>query len=198
MPPACFPFALLFLDCDNEEVDVNVHPSKTEVRFRHQSWVHDLVRDAVRDQLMLSRPAPSFSPNPQPAAALPYSEFSQMMQNEAPAPEFVLHAAPPPPERFNFDAPPIAVPAAQTAAGTAKSGTAARLRLKIPDTHGGFPAEAMPPEIGMAGSMVNIAELRPLGQLHNSFIIAAGATGSGSSTSTWRMSAFCSSRYWRS
>ena len=82
MPPACYPFALLFLDCDCEEVDVNVHPSKTEVRFRHQSWVHDFVRDAVREQLMLSRPAPSFtpgmpSPNPQPGGALPYSDFSQ-------------------------------------------------------------------------------------------------------------------------
>jgi len=168
MPPSCFPFALLFLDCDNEEVDVNVHPSKTEVRFRHQSWVHDFVRDSVRDQLMLSRPAPSFSPNPQPAATLPYSEFSQMMQNEAPATEFVLHPAPPPPARFNFDAPPIAVQSQQTAAP---------LRLKIPDTHGGFPAEAMAPEMAMAGSMVNIAELRPLGQLHNSFIIAAGRDG---------------------
>ena len=87
MPPACYPFALLFLDCDCEEVDVNVHPSKTEVRFRHQSWVHDFVRDAVREQLMLSRPAPSFSPGAlspgtQPGGELPYSEFSQMLQNQ--------------------------------------------------------------------------------------------------------------------
>jgi DNA mismatch repair protein MutL len=188
MPPACFPFALLFLDCDNEEVDVNVHPSKTEVRFRHQSWVHDFVRDAVRDQLMLSRPAPSFSPNPQPAAALPYSEFSQMMQNEAPAPGLVLHPPPAPAGRFNFEAPPAARsdvegPAAArsdceaSSVATQPQPTSAPMRLKIPDTHGGFPAEAMPPEMGMAGSMVNIAELRPLGQLHNSFIIAAGRDG---------------------
>src|SRR5579871_1676162 len=86
MPPASFPFALLFLDCDAEEVDVNVHPSKTEVRFRHSSFVHDFVRDVIRERLMESRPAPSFSPAPrvstapQPAAHLPYSEFSQMLE----------------------------------------------------------------------------------------------------------------------
>src|SRR6185295_2930824 len=75
MPPACFPFALLFLDCDPEEVDVNVHPSKTEVRFRHGSLVHDFVRDSIREKLMAERPVSSLPVAAQPGAALPFSEF---------------------------------------------------------------------------------------------------------------------------
>jgi DNA mismatch repair protein MutL len=182
MPPACYPFALLFLDCDCEEVDVNVHPSKTEVRFRHQSWVHDFVRDAVREQLMLSRPAPSFSPAPQQAAGvLPYSDFSQMLQNEtagaslpATVPDYTLHPPAPPAGRFDFGSGGIAVTAAQTAIAETKEEP---LRLRVPDTHGAFPAGMFPAEHSMTRGMGNIAELRPLGQLHNSFIIAAGTDG---------------------
>src|SRR5207237_2005599 len=79
MPPACYPFALLFLDCDCVEVDVNVHPSKTEVRFRHGSFVHDFVRDAIRERLIASRPASGIPvpAKPQPAASLQFSEFTQ-------------------------------------------------------------------------------------------------------------------------
>ena len=203
MPAACFPFALLFLECDYEEVDVNVHPSKTEVRFRHQSFVHDFVRDAIRGRLIESRPAPAFavSPTPQavhvspvspaqPAAGMPYSEFSQMLENEAAAeapsqpeaiepappfegpddgqtsaaaPEFHLRPARGPEPRFDFG--DGAIPLGPEP----PSG----IRLPVPETHGGFPAESLP----ASASLSALSDLRPLGQIHDSFIIAAGRDG---------------------
>jgi len=196
MPPSAYPFALLFLECDAEEVDVNVHPSKTEVRFRHGSFVHDFVRDTLRERLMESRPAPAFSPRAsapsapaaQPAARLPYSEFSQMIENEAPVaetfepapaapptaiadpslPEFTLRPAAGPALRLDFSAEPI-----QVAPGPPPSGKLMR-RLEAHDPHGEFPADAIPPP---EMSLSVLSELRPLGQIHESFIIAAGRDG---------------------
>ncbi|HEY1159541.1 MAG TPA: DNA mismatch repair endonuclease MutL, partial [Terracidiphilus sp.] len=60
IPPTSFPVVLLFLEMPPEEVDVNVHPAKTEVRFRQQSLVHDFVRDSLRTALIQSRPAAGF------------------------------------------------------------------------------------------------------------------------------------------
>lgn len=61
LPPTLYPVVLLFLEMPSGEVDVNVHPSKVEVRFRQQSVIHDFVRDSVRTALMKARPVPHFT-----------------------------------------------------------------------------------------------------------------------------------------
>lgn len=182
IPPACYPFALLFLDCEPAEVDVNVHPSKTEVRFRHGSLVHDFVRDALRATLIEQRPAPSapapVGPTSQAGAHLPYSEFSQSLENfryDEPRPvlpeqasAFKLNPTAPPPARFDFSqGTPISMDIPSV-------GTPEPLRLRVPDTHGGFPSGV---EIDAPQGMVSLGDLRVLGQIHDSFIIAAGRDG---------------------
>ena len=46
-----YPIAVLFLEMDPTQVDVNVHPTKHEVRFREQRLVHDFIAAGVRDAL---------------------------------------------------------------------------------------------------------------------------------------------------
>jgi DNA mismatch repair protein MutL len=61
LPPSVFPATLLFLEMPYDEVDVNVHPAKIEVRFRRSQFVHDFARDSIRQALMSVRPVPSFA-----------------------------------------------------------------------------------------------------------------------------------------
>jgi DNA mismatch repair protein MutL len=187
MPAGCYPFALLFLHCDASEVDVNAHPSKTEVRFRHSSAIHDFVRDTIRESLIESRPASSIpilpvSPVPgaprasvQRAAALPFSEFTGMTEAVLIEPE---PAASEPTEDDNEALPEVTVAPLLRRPGReaspAPSPPASPLR-RIPDTHGAL--DQLPPDWDRIDSLSALPDLRPLGQLHDSFIVAAGRDG---------------------
>jgi DNA mismatch repair protein MutL len=61
LPGNVFPATLLFLEMPYDEVDVNVHPAKIEVRFRRSQFVHDFTRDTIRQTLMAARSVPSFA-----------------------------------------------------------------------------------------------------------------------------------------
>jgi DNA mismatch repair protein MutL len=199
MPPGCYPFALLFLSCDASEVDVNVHPSKTEVRFRHSSFVHDVVRDTIREVLAEQRPASSMPlhfesplpPSPQPrrdgpsvkafvgqhAAALPFSEFSRMV-DAAPVdlPSELVLQRPGSEEQL----PEVTINARTSAAVVEETIEAPpplveRASRRVPETHGDLTHLAS--EWERVDSLAALPDLRPLGQLHESFIIAAGRDG---------------------
>jgi DNA mismatch repair protein MutL len=216
MPPGCFPFALIFLECDAGEVDVNVHPAKTEVRFRHSSQVHDFVRDTVREVLMASRPVSSVpvmpkSPLPslasqtapapwgapgrftfpdrpiQQGAVLPFSEFSQTLALGSERESIVGFATPPPAGAPAEQLPEISLPrgAYETGSwGSAHSPSggnelppalAPARTGRVPDTHGAL--SQLSAEWDLVDSYNQLPELRPLGQLQESFIVAAGRDG---------------------
>src|SRR5262245_61625636 len=56
MPSGTYPAAVLFIEALPSEVDVNVHPAKTEVRFLHEGVVLSFVRDAVSSALRKTQP----------------------------------------------------------------------------------------------------------------------------------------------
>ncbi len=171
LPSTVFPVVLLFLELPTGEVDVNVHPSKTEVRFRQQQFLHDFVRDTVRSALVAARPVPHFTTEitAQPSASVALSPGARpMVANEA---AFVSHdfrlAAPPQNQSFRFE-PGVSVDANAAV-------PAAMLPLPgVPSRNGCAGAIAVGPD---AREVPPISSLRPLGQVRDSFIVAVAGDG---------------------
>ena len=193
LPSNVFPATLLFLEMPYDEVDVNVHPAKIEVRFRRSQFVHDFTRDSIRQALMSARPIASFAaaaaasgasqnagtaslsnapsmdptaPSIVPRAIIPAMEEIGLGSGVGSDGGFDLTGAPfqPVEQRFSFEsgvaigagsAPPEP-PAPSWAANFAAGNGSAPATLPHPD---------------------QIADLKPLGQVSSSFIIAVNGQG---------------------
>lgn len=59
LPKDSFPFYVLFLEIAPETIDINVHPTKTEIKFEDEKTVYAIVRAAVKQSLGLHNIAPS-------------------------------------------------------------------------------------------------------------------------------------------
>lgn len=58
-----YPLTALFLEMNPDEVDVNVHPTKAEVRFRSQDKVFSFIQRSVRKALLAYSPVPNVAPS---------------------------------------------------------------------------------------------------------------------------------------
>ncbi len=189
LPASVFPVALVFLELPAVEVDVNVHPSKIEVRFRHSGFIHDLVRDALRQALLATRPVASF-PMGRSSQKLPVetdaAEVAEKLEEEAELGQAVQN-------------PLVENTPLQTRTGTPWRAPTTPFRLSSPTPEprtGRLPLEealspyapaapnwdadsasrpATPPAITAPGELP--ADLQPLGQVQESFVVATNPTG---------------------
>ncbi len=198
LPPAVFPATLLFLEMPYDEVDVNVHPAKIEVRFRRSQFVHDFVRDAIRQALMGVRPIASFAAATAAGASLPTGTGNGTLSGgvtPAASESGIPRAIIPPMEEVGVGSGVGSdfVPGG----GFDLSGAPMRpVEQRIPFTSGtAFGAAVAPAQLSPEGNWAanlaapnadapatlprpeQIADLKPLGQVSASFIIAVNAEG---------------------
>ncbi|PNU20956.1 DNA mismatch repair protein MutL [Geothermobacter hydrogeniphilus] len=86
LPRGRYPVVVLFLELDPEQVDVNVHPTKHEVRFRQQSRVHDFIVAGLADALRESSWVSPADPGPTPDADAPGPGAVLAMPEKTPPP----------------------------------------------------------------------------------------------------------------
>ena len=196
LPPTVFPVVLLFIEMPTAEVDVNVHPSKTEVRFRQQTVIHDFVRESVRAALMKARPVPQFlteigaQPSARPGltspglANPPFADGSRSGDDEQRAPwgdlsepvagGFALQAPTIPATTAHLEFEGGIAVEANTAVSLARDPRATLDEQTIPD-HGCAPPIPQGPHT--VPTLESLRTLRPLGQIRNSFILAVNEDG---------------------
>jgi DNA mismatch repair protein MutL len=154
LPEKRHPMVFVFLALPPQDVDVNVHPHKTEVRFAQADLIHAVVREAIQRGLSRTTSrAPETSVTAPPAT-------SCLATSSVPGP---LQDRP-----SSIDAP---------LGGGIFAASAPHLPFSIALPAPQSPATAPDVSPLRPSSMVPTHQLRPLGQIHHSFIVADGPDG---------------------
>ncbi len=205
LPHGVYPVAFLFLELPLEEIDVNVHPAKTEIRFRRGEAVKDVIAEAVRTALANAgitgdaRPTEDVS-EPVTHVEMPFRppepEYEQQgieFANETTASRVPANASSSPPDsgiQISAADDLTFVDFAESAAAESfvREATARQLEFKEAERAQSRSAIAGYAELPPVKSAANIAKpveveqiaaskIRPLGQMHDSFIIAVDDEG---------------------
>ncbi len=160
LPSGTFPVVILFMTIPYEDVDVNVHPAKTEVRFKHQSFVHDAIRDSILSGLTQDKTIV-----PMETDTIAMSPFT------APGPQPRI------PDSWAVDD-PIARTSFALQPGMRMPGVEEiPLNLNFRDTVRTDGCEEVEPVPAYSEFDRVKSEVRPLGQLRDSFIVATDSSG---------------------
>ena len=153
LPGGRHPVAVIRLDVPPDDVDVNVHPTKAEVRLRNEHLVYGLVQRAIREALTAQDRATlpqwaGWSPDPAPSGA-----------SSLPASEAATGGRPAPTHRGEGAVSPFGAALASATGAVRTEATAEESPSLLPD-------EAVPH-----------GHLQVLGQIAKTYIVAVGGTG---------------------
>ena len=183
-----FPVAVLFISVPFDEVDVNVHPTKNEVRFARQKDVHEAVRQTVAQTLYeVDRPAwgPAESSGNAQTQVIP--RVSETVRNDfgfqisdfgfkKAGDKFQSFSSQGDPPNESFDqAPPRNL---QSGSGSTDRAS----RIPHPATHDAHPATPIPQRTPRSGQAPiwqkkRFGDMRVIGQLHNTYIVCEAEGG---------------------
>lgn len=162
LPTGRYPLGIVFITMPAEDVDVNVHPTKTEVRFHHSDRVFSAVQKAVRNTLIAETPIRDMGawavPRPTPAAPGWSGELDEnafVRRESDPQPALGFDWTPP---AFRYDDEETAVSADPFSSHSPAINPA-----------------TLPPTADLGGGKLPI--MRVIGQIGAAFIITEGPDG---------------------
>ena len=192
LPQDVFPFYVLFIDIDPQRIDVNVHPTKTEIKFEDERMVYSILTAAIKKALAIHNVTPSidfeqninFNPFANISTTTPSTAKQTTPQPKAPS---VSHTATTPPtdgkiaERnyTQFKRPTT------SQAGSAKDWAKLAQHLDAAPTSSGHPAAQETPQHTAPASTPtsSIAPMEPVTQgtfkvqLHKQYILTQVKSG---------------------